>query len=123
MWNYKRASLAIEANFGLYQGEAFNGKPTNTTRSHGRKFQVTVEKETSRILMLIKKCGMKIVNSAKPVEQMKLLINTKGNFGWAYMQLKDYTTAKDVYLKATRRNVGKHKVHGRSLTKVVARNG
>ncbi|CAH8283006.1 unnamed protein product [Eruca vesicaria subsp. sativa] len=57
----------------IYQGEAFNGKPTKTARSHGKKFQVTVEKETSRIL---------------------------GNLGWAYMQLKDYTSAETVYRKA-----------------------
>ncbi|KAJ4914905.1 Protein SULFUR DEFICIENCY-INDUCED 2 [Raphanus sativus] len=57
----------------IYQGEAFNGKPTKTARSHGKKFQVTVEKETSRIL---------------------------GNLGWAYMQLKDYTAAETVYRKA-----------------------
>ncbi|KAG2320258.1 hypothetical protein Bca52824_013471 [Brassica carinata] len=57
----------------IYQGEAFNGKPTKTARSHGKKFQVTVEKETSRIL---------------------------GNLGWAYMQLRDYTSAETVYRKA-----------------------
>nr|QWJ73425.1 sulfur deficiency-induced2 [Isatis tinctoria] len=57
----------------IYQGEAFNGKPTKTARSHGKKFQVTVEKETSRIL---------------------------GNLGWAYMQLRDYTAAETVYRKA-----------------------
>ncbi|CAE5956548.1 unnamed protein product [Arabidopsis arenosa] len=57
----------------IYQGEAFNGKPTKTARSHGKKFQVTVEKETSRIL---------------------------GNLGWAYMQLMDYTAAEAVYRKA-----------------------
>ncbi|KAL1188773.1 Protein SULFUR DEFICIENCY-INDUCED 2 [Cardamine amara subsp. amara] len=57
----------------IYQGEAFNGKPTKTARSHGKKFQVTVEKETSRIL---------------------------GNLGWAYMQLKEYTSAETVYRKA-----------------------
>ncbi|KAJ4878845.1 Protein SULFUR DEFICIENCY-INDUCED 2 [Raphanus sativus] len=57
----------------IYQGEAFNGKPTKTARSHGKKFQVTVQKETSRIL---------------------------GNLGWAYMQLKDYTSAETVYRKA-----------------------
>ncbi|CAN8295544.1 unnamed protein product [Cochlearia groenlandica] len=57
----------------IYQGEAFNGKPTKTARSHGKKFQVTVQKETSRIL---------------------------GNLGWAYMQLKDYTSAETLYRKA-----------------------
>jgi tetratricopeptide (TPR) repeat protein len=57
----------------IYQGEAFNGKPTKTARSHGKKFQVTVEKETSRIL---------------------------GNLGWAYMQLRDYTAAETVYRRA-----------------------
>lgn len=37
----------------IYQGEAFNGKPTKTARSHGRKFQVTIKQETSRILVFI----------------------------------------------------------------------
>uniref|UniRef100_M1CWC4 Protein SULFUR DEFICIENCY-INDUCED 1 n=1 Tax=Solanum tuberosum TaxID=4113 RepID=M1CWC4_SOLTU len=36
----------------IYQGEVFNGKPTKTARSHGRKFQVTIKQETSRILVL-----------------------------------------------------------------------
>ncbi|CAF2030850.1 unnamed protein product [Brassica oleracea] len=40
--------------------QPFNGKPMKTARSHGKKFRVTVEKETCRIL---------------------------GNLGWAYMQL------------------------------------
>ncbi|CAI0436775.1 unnamed protein product [Linum tenue] len=57
----------------IYHGEAFNGKPTKTARSHGRKFQVTVKQETSRIL---------------------------GNLGWAYMQLGNYSAAEVVYRKA-----------------------
>ncbi|KAL1561636.1 protein SULFUR DEFICIENCY-INDUCED 2-like [Salvia divinorum] len=57
----------------ICQGEAFNGKPTKTARSHGKKFQVTVKQETSRIL---------------------------GNLGWAYMQLTNYATAEVVYRKA-----------------------
>ncbi|KAK6145855.1 hypothetical protein DH2020_019724 [Rehmannia glutinosa] len=55
------------------QGEAFNGKPTKTARSHGKKFQVTIKQETSRIL---------------------------GNLGWAYMQQRNYTAAEVVYRKA-----------------------
>ncbi|KAI8537925.1 hypothetical protein RHMOL_Rhmol09G0062000 [Rhododendron molle] len=57
----------------IHQGEAFNGKPTKTARSHGRKFQVTVKQETSRIL---------------------------GNLGWAYMQQANYAAAERVYRKA-----------------------
>ncbi|GLU08726.1 hypothetical protein SLE2022_256220 [Rubroshorea leprosula] len=57
----------------IYQGEAFNGKPTKTARSHGRKFQVTIKQETSRIL---------------------------GNLGWAYMQQENYLAAEVVYRKA-----------------------
>ncbi|KAK9288622.1 hypothetical protein L1049_017082 [Liquidambar formosana] len=57
----------------IYQGEAFNGRPTKTARSHGRKFQVTVRQETSRIL---------------------------GNLGWAYMQQTNYEAAEAVYRKA-----------------------
>lgn len=54
-------------------GEAFNGKPTKTARSHGRKFQVTIKQETSRIL---------------------------GNLGWAYMQQQKFAAAQAVYFKA-----------------------
>ncbi|KAK6929609.1 Tetratricopeptide repeat [Dillenia turbinata] len=57
----------------IYQGEAFNGKPTKTARSHGKKFQVTIKQETSRIL---------------------------GNLGWAYMQQTNYRAAEVVYRKA-----------------------
>lgn len=57
----------------IYQGEAFNGKPTKTARSHGKKFQVTLKQETSRIL---------------------------GNLGWAYMQQTNYAAAEAVYRKA-----------------------
>ncbi|XP_021274329.1 protein SULFUR DEFICIENCY-INDUCED 1 isoform X2 [Herrania umbratica] len=57
----------------LYKGEIFNGKPTKTARSHGKKFQVSVKQETSRLL---------------------------GNLGWAYMQKPNYLTAEVVYRKA-----------------------
>ncbi|XP_059446263.1 protein SULFUR DEFICIENCY-INDUCED 2 [Corylus avellana] len=57
----------------IYQGEAFNGKPTKTGRSHGKKFQVTIKQETSRIL---------------------------GNLGWAYMQQGNHMAAEVVYRKA-----------------------
>ncbi|XP_028796898.1 protein SULFUR DEFICIENCY-INDUCED 1 [Neltuma alba] len=57
----------------IYQGEAFNGKPTKTARSHGKKFQVSIKQETSRLL---------------------------GNLGWAYMQKKNYMMAEVVYRKA-----------------------
>lgn len=57
----------------IYQGEAFNGKPTKTARSHGKKFQVSIKQETSRIL---------------------------GNLGWAYMQKTNYMAAEVVYRKA-----------------------
>ncbi|KAA8550645.1 hypothetical protein F0562_002329 [Nyssa sinensis] len=57
----------------IFQGEVFNGKPTKTARSHGKKFQVSVKQETSRIL---------------------------GNLGWAYMQKTNYMAAEVVYRKA-----------------------
>ncbi|XP_010241143.1 PREDICTED: protein SULFUR DEFICIENCY-INDUCED 1-like [Nelumbo nucifera] len=57
----------------IYLGEAFNGKPTKTARSHGKKFQVSIKQETSRIL---------------------------GNLGWAYMQKTNYIAAEVVYRKA-----------------------
>ncbi|CAK9173017.1 unnamed protein product [Ilex paraguariensis] len=57
----------------INQGEAFNGKATKTARSHGKKFQVTIKQETSRIL---------------------------GNLGWAYMQQTNFAAAEVVYHKA-----------------------
>ncbi|KAH7661875.1 TPR-like protein [Dioscorea alata] len=57
----------------IYMGEAFNGKTTKTARSHGKKFQVSIRQETSRIL---------------------------GNLGWAYMQQNNYNAAEIVYRKA-----------------------
>ncbi|XP_038704966.1 protein SULFUR DEFICIENCY-INDUCED 1-like [Tripterygium wilfordii] len=57
----------------IYQGEAFNGKPTRTARSHGKKFQVSVKQETARLL---------------------------GNLGWAYMKKSNYMAAEVVYKKA-----------------------
>ncbi|GMY06118.1 protein SULFUR DEFICIENCY-INDUCED 1-like [Fagus crenata] len=57
----------------IYQGEAFNGKPTKTARSHGKKFQVSVKQEISRLL---------------------------GNLGWAYMQKSNFMMAEVVYRKA-----------------------
>nr|GMD64096.1 protein SULFUR DEFICIENCY-INDUCED 1-like [Ipomoea batatas] len=35
----------------IYEGKTFNGRPTKTARSHGKKFQVSVKQETARILM------------------------------------------------------------------------
>ncbi|KAL8489868.1 hypothetical protein ACS0TY_025670 [Phlomoides rotata] len=57
----------------IYLGKVFNGKPTKTARSHGKKFQVSVRQETSRIL---------------------------GNLGWAYMQKSNFMAAEVVYRKA-----------------------
>lgn len=34
-------------------GEAFNGKITKTARSHGKKFQVSIQQEMSRILVRV----------------------------------------------------------------------
>ncbi|KAI9115867.1 hypothetical protein K1719_012797 [Acacia pycnantha] len=57
----------------IYQGEAFQGKPTRTARSHGKKFQVSVKQESARLL---------------------------GNLGWAYMQKGKYMMAEVVFKKA-----------------------
>ncbi|KAL5990434.1 Protein SULFUR DEFICIENCY-INDUCED 1 [Asimina triloba] len=57
----------------ICQGEAFNGRATKTARSHGKKFQVSIKQETSRIL---------------------------GNLGWAYMQKSNFAAAEVVYRKA-----------------------
>lgn len=57
----------------IHQGAAFNGKRTKTARSQGRKFQVTLEQEATRLL---------------------------GNLGWALMQKENYTEAEGAYRRA-----------------------
>nr|XP_016438786.1 PREDICTED: protein SULFUR DEFICIENCY-INDUCED 1-like [Nicotiana tabacum] len=57
----------------IYEGKLFNGRPTKTARSHGKKFQVTISQETARVL---------------------------GNLGWAYMQKGNYMAAEVVFKKA-----------------------
>uniref|UniRef100_J3MZL3 Uncharacterized protein n=1 Tax=Oryza brachyantha TaxID=4533 RepID=J3MZL3_ORYBR len=57
----------------IHQGLAFNGKRTKTARSQGRKFQVTLEQEATRLL---------------------------GNLGWALMQKDNYTEAEGAYRRA-----------------------
>ncbi|XP_068645608.1 protein POLLENLESS 3-LIKE 2-like [Aristolochia californica] len=59
--------------FLIQQGVAFNGKRTKTARSQGKKFQVSVEQEATRLL---------------------------GNLGWALMQLENYVEAEAAYRKA-----------------------
>ncbi|XP_031475058.1 protein POLLENLESS 3-LIKE 2 [Nymphaea colorata] len=57
----------------IQQGMAFNGKRTKTARSQGKKFQVSIEQETTRLL---------------------------GNLGWALMQQNNYVEAEAAYRKA-----------------------
>ncbi|KAJ0683562.1 putative tetratricopeptide-like helical domain superfamily [Helianthus annuus] len=59
--------------FLIQQGMAFNGKRTKTARSQGKKFQVSVEQEATRLL---------------------------GNLGWALMQQNNYVEAEDAYRRA-----------------------
>ncbi|XP_028774518.1 protein POLLENLESS 3-LIKE 2-like [Neltuma alba] len=57
----------------IQQGLAFNGKRTKTARSQGKKFQVSVEQEATRLL---------------------------GNLAWALMQQNNYIEAEDAYRRA-----------------------
>ncbi|KAJ4966897.1 hypothetical protein NE237_018746 [Protea cynaroides] len=57
----------------IQQGMAFNGKRTKTARSQGKKFQVSVEQEATRLL---------------------------GNLGWALMQQNYYVEAEETYRRA-----------------------
>ncbi|KAJ0231241.1 Protein POLLENLESS 3-LIKE 2 [Hirschfeldia incana] len=59
--------------FLIQKGLAFNGKRTKTARSQGKKFQVSVEQEATRLL---------------------------GNLGWALMQRDNFTEAEDAYRRA-----------------------
>ncbi|XP_062012583.1 uncharacterized protein LOC133729126 [Rosa rugosa] len=77
---YKRAGR-IEEEIEMLQsklkrmdeGIAFSGKRTKTARAQGKKVQITVEQERSRVL---------------------------GNLAWAYMQQGNYTTAEEHYKNA-----------------------
>ncbi|KAK8710436.1 hypothetical protein V6N13_145760 [Hibiscus sabdariffa] len=66
-------SLLKHKLYLIQQGLAFNGKRTKTARSQGKKFQVSVEQEATRLL---------------------------GNLGWALMQQNNYIEAEDVYRRA-----------------------
>ncbi|KAJ8560310.1 hypothetical protein K7X08_004368 [Anisodus acutangulus] len=55
------------------EGIAFGGKKTRIARSQGKKVQITIEKEYSRLL---------------------------GNLAWSHMQLKNYKLAEEYYRKA-----------------------
>ncbi|KAJ7514634.1 hypothetical protein O6H91_23G053300 [Diphasiastrum complanatum] len=57
----------------LHRGFAFHGRRTKTARSQGKKFQVSLEQEVTRLL---------------------------GNLGWAYMQQANYVAAEAAYRKA-----------------------
>ncbi|KAG2263431.1 hypothetical protein Bca4012_014509 [Brassica carinata] len=59
--------------FLIQKGLAFNGKRTKTARSQGKKFQVSVEQEATRLL---------------------------GNLGWALMQRDNFSEAEDAYRRA-----------------------
>ncbi|XP_044487132.1 protein POLLENLESS 3-LIKE 2-like [Mangifera indica] len=66
-------SLLRHKLYLIQQGLAFNGKRTKTARSQGKKFQVSVEQEATRLL---------------------------GNLGWALMQQNNYIEAEDAYRRA-----------------------
>ncbi|XP_026396258.1 protein POLLENLESS 3-LIKE 2-like [Papaver somniferum] len=57
----------------IQQGMAFNGRRSKTARSQGKKFQLSIEQEATRLL---------------------------GNLGWAYMQQNNYIEAEDAYRRA-----------------------
>eukprot|EP00250_Pteridium_aquilinum_P015753 c22745_g1_i2 orf=147-1214(+) len=67
----------------FHNSQTFNGRRTKTARSQGKKFQVSVEQEVSRLL---------------------------GNLGWAYMQQSNYTAAESVYRRALALEVDNNKV-------------
>ncbi|KAH6760032.1 Tetratricopeptide repeat superfamily protein [Perilla frutescens var. hirtella] len=66
-------SLLKHKLYLIQQGMAFNGKRTKTARSQGKKFQVSVEQEATRLL---------------------------GNLGWALMQQSNYIEAEEAYRRA-----------------------
>ncbi|KAK4847427.1 hypothetical protein QYF36_001752 [Acer negundo] len=77
----------------IYQGEAFNGKPTKTARSHGKKFQVSVKQETSRLL----KCNFMAAEVVyKKAQMVDPDANKACNLGLCLMKQCRYSEAKSV---------------------------
>nr|XP_010941312.1 protein POLLENLESS 3-LIKE 2 isoform X1 [Elaeis guineensis] len=99
----------------IEQGLAFNGKCTKTARSQGRKFQVSVEQEATRLLvrtsfcnslhLISKKFLMCFLNLAI-MGQIKTesfdMVLLQGNLGWALMQKDNYAEAEAAYRRALR---------------------
>lgn len=56
----------------IHQGHAFNGKRTKTARSQGRKFQVTLEQEATRLLVSARISHNFLLNKAEI--QLKYLV-------------------------------------------------
>ncbi|CAM0954720.1 unnamed protein product [Alopecurus aequalis] len=88
-------------------GEAFNGKITKTARSHGKKFQVSIQQEMSRIL--VRPCSFLLpancachcsIQLHSQVTDNSRILQLQGNLGWAYMQQNNYEAAELVYRKA-----------------------
>jgi hypothetical protein len=56
----------------IYLGEAFNGKATKKARSHGKKFQVSIQQEASRILVPFCAPWLLILITYSPVHQVSV---------------------------------------------------
>lgn len=83
----------------IQQGLAFNGKRTKTARSQGKKFQVSVEQEATRLLV-ISFINLFEKRSTPRIKLAYLLFLLQGNLGWALMQQNNYIEAEDAYRRA-----------------------
>lgn len=66
----------------IYQGEVFRGKPTKTARSHGKKFQVSVKQETSRLLVRQLLIGLASTSYPQIKTKFHALLEPHSHFLW-----------------------------------------
>ncbi|RRT42318.1 hypothetical protein B296_00049501 [Ensete ventricosum] len=88
----------------IQQGLAFNGKRTKMARSQGRKFQVTVEQEATRLLVGNHSLPASMDEAMGAIEILTLFDawSSQGNLGWALMQKDNYVEAEAAYRRALR---------------------
>ncbi|KAG0462428.1 hypothetical protein HPP92_020904 [Vanilla planifolia] len=85
----------------IYSGEAFNGKSTKTARSHGRKFQVSIAQEISRVLQGNYKASEAVYLKAQMIDadankacNLGLCLIKQGRFGEARHVLHDVLSGR-----------------------------
>ena len=81
----------------VQQGAAFKGKSTKTGRSRGRKVQVSLKQETTRLLVHSIHTLLVLLEFCVTVVEREYNGCWQGNLGWAYMQQHEHFRVQIVY--------------------------